>query len=156
MRDIIQNPYLATKQRQLSLLKDDLAWDVALPPEQRAAYNKRIAQLQTLIDKERNWMPSQKVIDEMLALERESYEAGKFMWGANIENVKSLAERPGGGTYTPITDKALQEKSNKANKRLYEMADKYRIPLEGLTDLRRWGLLNAETGRYIGGIGQRA
>jgi hypothetical protein len=145
---------LANKLRRLADLKDEHELNSFLTPDERAIIRKKMTELNAAIDSERQWQPSAAIVNELERVERESEAYGQAMYAANMAQVRDLAGGSIKGIYKPSDDESLRQRSAAAADKLAKLAEKHRIPVDGLDSLKRWALLNAN-GRYIGGLGSR-
>jgi hypothetical protein len=150
-RDVIQAGYLAGRLKRLADLKDEAELNSFLTNEERWRLKQAAAKLTTEIAAERSWQPSQAIVDELTRLEREACAYGTTSLAANMAQIKDLAASSVKGEYKPSDDEALRQRSTESSAKLAELAEKHRIPVDGLDSLARWGLL--VNGKYIGGIG---
>jgi hypothetical protein len=154
MTGVIQNTFLAGRLKRLSDLRDELAANSFATPEERAILRQKIAALDAAIKQERAWSPSDRLIAELEELERDAEAYGQASFAANLHQVRDLVSNPAKGEYHPSNNEDLRSRSAQAAEKLAKLAEKHRIPLDGLDSLKRWGLLDSN-GRYQGGIGSK-
>jgi hypothetical protein len=154
MQTVIQATYLSSKLKLIADLKDEAEFNSFLTPVERATIKQRLAALNAGIAQERGWNPSAAVVDELERVEHEANAFGTASYAANLHQVRDIVSNPAKGTYHPLDDDSLRAASQAATAKLAKLCEKYRVPVNGLEDLKRWGLLDG-AGRYIGGIGSK-
>ncbi|HKD60571.1 MAG TPA: hypothetical protein VKB47_08925 [Terracidiphilus sp.] len=141
------------KLKRIADLKEEASWSGPLSPIEKQRLNDHLAKLQREIDAERNWQPPVSVLDELRALEAEAASYGRAMAGANLGLLQDIVSQPKFAvTWRPEKDEAWEARSNKAHEKYRALCEKWKVPVNGMADLMRWGMVDTSTGYYHGRV----